>query len=64
MQVDGLTRRRGTLKRTWMEAVSINLKNCNLSKDLAHERSKKINVADPNTVGRQGFNYNDDLWVL
>ena len=64
MKVDGLTRRRDSLKRTWMEAVSINLKKCNLSKYLAHERSKKINVADPNTVGTQGFNYDDDLWEL
>ena len=35
MKVDGPTRGRGRPKRTWMEVVKIDVKKCNLSKDLA-----------------------------
>ena len=37
-----------------MEVVKLNIKKCNLSEDLAQDRSKwrnKICVADPNIVG-------------
>ena len=46
----------------WMEVVKIDLKKCNLSKDLAQASSEwrnKIHVADPNIVG-QGFDGDDD----
>ena len=38
MQVDGPPRGRGGMKRTWMEVVKIDLKKCNLSKDLIWPR--------------------------
>ena len=50
MQVDGPPRGRGRLKRTWMEVVTIDLKKCNLSKDLAWdalECRNIIHVAEP-----------------
>ena len=42
------------VSRTWMEVIRIDLKKCNLSKDLAQDRLEwrnKIHVADPNIVG-------------
>ena len=54
MKVDGPPRGRGRPKRTWIEVVKINMKKCNLSKDLAQDRSEwrnRIRVADPNIVG-------------
>ena len=54
MKVDGPPRERGRPKRTWMEVVKIDMKKCNLSEDLAQDRSKWrniIRVADPNIVG-------------
>ena len=54
MQVDGPPKERGRLKRTCMEVVQMDLKNYNLSKDLAQDRSewrKRIHVAYPSIVG-------------
>ena len=54
MKVDGPPRGRGTLKKTQMEVLNINMKKCNLSKNLTQDRSKRINricVANPNIVG-------------
>ena len=54
MQVYGPPRERGSPKRTWMEVIIIDLKKCNLSKDLALDISKwrkRIHVAGPNIVG-------------
>ena len=39
MQVDGPPRKRGRRKGTWMEVVRIDMKKCNLSEDLAEDRS-------------------------
>ena len=53
VQVDGPPRGRGKLKRKWMEVVKIDLKKCNLSEDLAQDRSKWrniIHIANPNIV--------------
>ena len=47
MKADGPPRVRGRPKRTWMEVVKINMRKCNLSKDLAQDRSEwrnKIHV--------------------
>ena len=38
IQVEGPLRRRVWPKRTWMEIVTIDLKKCNLSEDLAQDR--------------------------
>ena len=49
MQVDGPSRRRCRPKRMWMEVVKIDLKKCNLSEDLAQDKSQwknKIHIAD------------------
>lgn len=35
LHVDGPSRKRGTLKRIWMEVVKADLQKCNLSEDLA-----------------------------
>lgn len=57
MQVDGPPRGRGGLKGTWMEVVTMDLKKCNLSDDLAQNmiKIKKQNsyrhVANTNIVG-------------
>ena len=54
MKVDGLPRGRDRPKRTWMEVLKIDMKTCNLSEDLAQDKSEWRNticVADPNTVG-------------
>ena len=54
MKVDGPPRGRARLKRMWMGAITIDLKNCNLSEDLVQDRPKsknKIHMADPNVVG-------------
>ena len=40
MQANGPPRGGGRPKRTWMEVVKIDLKNCNISKDLAQDRSE------------------------
>ena len=53
MKVDGPPRGRSRSKGTWMEVVKIDMKKCNLSEDLAQDRSEwrnKICVADPNIV--------------
>ena len=39
-KVDGPLRGRGRPKRTWMEVVKINMMKCNLSEDLAQDRSE------------------------
>ena len=54
MKVDGPPRGKGKPKKTWMEIVKIDLKMCNLSEDLAQDRSEwrnKIHVVDHNTGG-------------
>ena len=55
VKVDGPPRGRGRLKRTWMEdVIKMNIRKCNLSENLAQDRSEwrnKIRVADPNIVG-------------
>lgn len=46
-------RKGGTHKRTWM-MVRMDMKNCNLSKDLAPNRLEsrsRIHVVDPNIIG-------------
>ena len=66
MQVDGSPMERDRPKRTWMEMVKIDLKKCNLSKDLVEDRSEwrnKINVVDPHIVA-QGFDDDDLQWKL
>ena len=43
-------------KRIWMEVVTIDLKKCSLSEDLAQDRlewRKKIHVTNPNMVGKR-----------
>ena len=53
-KADGPPKGRGRPKRMWMEVVKINTKKCNLSEDLARDRSEwrnRICVADPNIVG-------------
>ena len=53
MEVDGPPRGRGRQKKTWMEVVKIDMKKCNLSKDLAKDRSNernKIHIAEPNII--------------
>ena len=53
MKVDGLPSGRSGLKRTWMDVVQIYMKKCNLSEDLAEDRSQRrneIRIADPNIV--------------
>ena len=40
MQVDGPLRGRGRTRRTWMEVVQLDLKKCNLSKDMVQDRSE------------------------
>ena len=44
MKVDGPVRERGQPKRTLMEVVKIDMKKCNLSEDLAQDRSKWRNI--------------------
>ena len=54
MKVDGPPRGSGRPERTWMDVVTIDMKKCNLSEDLAQDRSEwrnKICVADANIVG-------------
>ena len=54
MQVDGPSRGRGRVNRMWMRVVKIDLKKCNLSEDLAQDRSEwrnRIHIANPNIVG-------------
>lgn len=54
MQVDGLSRKRGRLKRAWIEVVKMDLKKCNISKDLAQDRPEQrniIHIVDPHIVG-------------
>ena len=56
MQIDGPPRGRGMLKRTWIEVVKIDLKKCNLSENLVHDRSEwknRIHVADLNIVSME-----------
>ena len=53
-RVDGPARGRGRSKRTWMEVKKIDLKKCNISNNVAQDRSKWRNnthVADPNIFG-------------
>ena len=53
IQVDGPPRKMHRLKRTWM-VVGIDIKKCNLSKDLVKdglEWRNIIHVVDPNIVG-------------
>ena len=51
--VNAPSRRRARSKRTWKEVVRIDLKKCNLSKDLAKDRvewQNRIHVVDPNII--------------
>ena len=53
MKVDGLPRKIGRSKITWMKVVKIDIKKCNLSEDLTQNRLEwrnKISVADSNIV--------------
>ena len=59
MQVDDPPRGRGGPKRTWMEDAKIDLKKCDLSEDLAQDRSEWRNithVADSNMMMMYGDN--------
>ena len=54
-QVDGPPRSRhsSSSNRTRMEAIKIDMNKCNLSKDLAHDRSEwtnRIHIADLNII--------------
>ena len=54
MQVNGPPRRWRGPKRMWMEVVTIDLKKCNLSRELAPDRLEwrnRIHIANPNIVG-------------
>ena len=45
--------KKGRPKRTWMEALRIDLKNCNLFEDLARDMSEwraGIHATDPNII--------------
>ena len=66
MQVNGPPRGMARPKRMWMEVVKIDLKKCNLSEDLAQNRSEwrnRIHIANPTYLG-QGSNDDDDDDVL
>ena len=54
MQVDSRTKERGRPKRKWMEVVKIDLKNCNLYKNLTQNKLEwrnKTYIAYSNIVG-------------
>ena len=50
MKVDGSPKGRGRPKRMWIEVVKIDMKMCNLSEDLAQDRSEwknRIRITQP-----------------
>lgn len=62
MQVDGPPRKSGRPKRTWIKVVRLDLKKCNLSEDLAQDRSEwknRVYVVNPNKI-EKGFDDDDD----
>jgi hypothetical protein len=67
MKVDGLPRGRGRLKRTWMKVVKINMKKCNLSENLAQDRSEwrnRIRAADPKIMIKSVMIYGVECWLI
>ena len=50
MNVDGPPKERGRPKRMWMEVLKMDIKKCNLSGDLAQDKSEwrnRIRVTNP-----------------